>query len=74
MWDFISPDDLGNAGSVDWLSTGDRVARLGTISFVRSGFACVRGDDGATTTEWAADLVVRAARREIQSIRRNDEH
>jgi hypothetical protein len=43
--------------------TGDRVVLTGTrgwrgtVSFVRSGFASVRWDHGATTSEWAAELV-----------------
>ena len=61
MWDHIDPEHLAGASS-EQLSTGQRVARHGTISFVRSGFARVRWDDGRVTDEWAADLVTEEAR------------
>jgi len=38
--------------------TGTRVARLGTVSFTRSGFARIQWDDGTRSDEWAADLAV----------------
>lgn len=46
------------------MTTGDRVCRTtrtglrvcGRVSFVRSGFATVRWDDGSETVEWAAEL------------------
>jgi hypothetical protein len=59
MWDFIPITSLTNGG----LPTGTRVARLGTISFIRSGFARIQWDDGRVSDEWAADLAVIAGRR-----------
>jgi hypothetical protein len=56
MWDFIPIPILTHAGG--GLPSGTRVARLGTISFVRSGFARIRWDDGTVSDEWAADLAV----------------
>jgi hypothetical protein len=56
MWDFIPVTSLTDAPG--GLCTGTRVARLGTISFVRSGFARIRWDDGTETDEWAADLSI----------------
>jgi hypothetical protein len=49
----------------DW-RTGDRVVRsgnsglrrLGTVSFVRSGFVCVRWDHGGDSLEWGAELIL----------------
>jgi hypothetical protein len=60
MWNHIDPRLLSGAkpASSGELAHGTRVARLGTVSFVRSGFARVRWDDGRTTDEWAADLFV----------------
>ena len=58
-WDFLKPSDLAGAGAVPGdLPNGTRVARLGTVSFVRSGFARVRWDDGLVTDEWVPDLEV----------------
>jgi hypothetical protein len=37
-------------------STGDRVARHGTVSFERGGIVRVRWDDGETTEIWGAEL------------------
>jgi hypothetical protein len=56
MWDFIPVPCLAEARAV--LPTGSRVARLGTVSFVRSGFARVRWDDGTVSDEWAAELAI----------------
>jgi hypothetical protein len=54
MWNFLPAGQLVNPhGS----ATGTRVARVGTVSFVRSGFARVRWDDGRISDEWLADLV-----------------
>ena len=59
MWDHLKPDALSRAASVpSELPNGARVAKLGTVSFTRSGFARVRWDDGTTTEDWAAELVV----------------
>ena len=60
MRDFVAVTTLPDGGG--GLPTGSRVARLGTISFTRSGFARIRWDDGTTSDEWAADLAVRAVR------------
>jgi hypothetical protein len=56
MWDFIPITTVTEANG--GLPTGTRVARLGTISFVRSGFARIHWDDGRVSDEWAADLAV----------------
>jgi hypothetical protein len=56
MWDFIPVVSLADTDGS--LPSGMRVARLGTVSFVRSGFARIRWDDGTVTDEWAADLAV----------------
>jgi hypothetical protein len=54
MWNFLAVDELVcRRGS----PTGARVARMGTLAFVRSGFARVRWDDGRVTDEWLPDLV-----------------
>ena len=60
MWDFLPITTCPDAGG--GLPTGTRVARLGTISFTRSGFARIRWDDGTMSDEWAADLAVRTVR------------
>jgi hypothetical protein len=59
----VDPGTLGpgEPTAPEELASGSRVARLGTVSFVRSGFVRVRWDDGLTTDEWAADLVVKDA-------------
>jgi hypothetical protein len=59
MWDPIDPRRIAPAkpAAPGELAHGMRVARVGTVSFVRSGFARVQWDDGRTTDEWAADLV-----------------
>lgn len=54
MWDFLPANQLVDPQASP---TGMRVARVGTVSFVRSGFARVRWDDGRTSDEWLADLV-----------------
>lgn len=56
VWDFIPPDQLHAAAATGELRNGTRVARFGTVSFTRSGFARVNWDDGSTSDEWAADL------------------
>jgi hypothetical protein len=60
MWNYIDPSTIGRGtpAAPGDLAHGTRVARLGTVSFVRSGFVRVRWDDGRTTDEWSADLVV----------------
>lgn len=58
-WDHLTPDDLRRAASVPGeLQNGTRVAKRGTVSFVRSGVARVHWDDGTTSEDWAADLEV----------------
>ena len=59
MWDNLKPEQLAGASTTD-LRHGTRVARRGTVSFTRSGFARVHWDDGCVTDEWAADLTVEA--------------
>ena len=54
MWNFLPPEHLIDPHAAP---NGARVARLGTVSFVRSGFARIRWDDGRVTEEWLADLV-----------------
>ena len=54
MWDFLPADQLVDPHTN---ASGMRVARLGSVSFVRSGFARVRWDDGRVSDEWMADLV-----------------
>jgi hypothetical protein len=56
MWDFVTTNTLTETGG--GLPTGTRVARLGTVSFMRSGFARIQWDDGTMSDEWAADLAV----------------
>ena len=57
MWDFIGPGGLHGASSMSANRTGERVARAGTIRWVRSGIARVLWDDGRESEEWAADLI-----------------
>jgi hypothetical protein len=54
--DRSTPDDPAAPGTLGQFATGDRVTRHGTVSFVRSGFAQVRWDDGRTSDEWCTDL------------------
>lgn len=60
MWSFLPADRLIDPHNTGHMTTGTRVARVGTVSFVRSGFARVRWDDGRVSDEWAADLVTDA--------------
>lgn len=55
VWDFIPPDQL-HAGATGELRNGTRVARFGTVSFTRSGFARVNWQDGTVSDWWIADL------------------
>jgi hypothetical protein len=55
--DHSAPDDPEAPATLGQFATGDRVTRHGTVSFVRSGFAQVRWDDGRTSDEWCTDLV-----------------
>jgi len=66
MWDHLTPARLVDPHNTGPMTTGTRVARVGTVSFVRSGFARVRWDDGRVSDEWAADLIADASR-ETQS-------
>jgi hypothetical protein len=52
-WDYQASSNTGGS-----MTTGDRVilTRRGTVSYVRSGFAFVRWDDGGESSEWAAEL------------------
>ena len=56
MWDFIPIDAMRPV--VGPLANGTRVARVGTVSFDRSGFARVNWSDGRSSDEWTADLLV----------------
>lgn len=57
MWDHINPSHLGHTEqAAGEFKTGSRVAQHGTVSFIRSGFARVRWDDGRVSDEWAPEL------------------
>jgi hypothetical protein len=54
--DHNAPDDPAAPAALGQFATGDRVTRHGTVSYVRSGFARVRWDDGRSSDEWCTDL------------------
>ena len=54
IWNFLPAE---HPIDPDAPANGARVARLGTVSFVRSVSAGIRWDDGLVTEEWLAELV-----------------